>query len=192
MTVLSVQSSLPSNAVALVTDGHLQPLDHAAIVQQHQHQQQAHHHHHHNTTHAGHRRHHGIAVRMAVIFTLLFGGSIALVAAPMALGVGTTPLWLLGLWPCTTYGIFAVSYFKPRWRLAVRLLQKNRLTGAIPVWRMLLLLPPLLTLWLFWLVKHLCVQNFREEPYDQVSETIFLGRYPMKMSEFPVCHVRVD
>ena len=83
--------------------------------------------HHHHAKQPSPRRHQ-VAVRMAVIFSVLtVAAALAAVVPPAR---GGSLLWLLAIWPSVTYAVFAVSYLRPHMRLAVILLSKNASSGT--------------------------------------------------------------
>jgi hypothetical protein len=64
----------------------------------------------------------------------------------------------------------SASYAVPSLRLGVRLLHKHPGSGTIPLPRLLLCLPALLPLWVFWWARHVLVQDWKEEPFHKVSQ----------------------
>jgi hypothetical protein len=64
--------------------------------------------------------------------------------------------------------------------------------GTLPFANFVVLFPALLLMWLFWWLKHTLVQQWREDAYNKVSATIYLGRWPLFYpSQYPDnCPVR--
>lgn len=128
-----------------------------------------------------------VAVRMVVIFAVLTAGWLAALIAPIVLRVGTYQAWIVCVWPALSNCLFLISYAVPSLRLGVRLLHKHPGSGTIALPRLLLCLPALLPLWVFWWARHVLVQDWKEEPFHKVSQTLYLGRFPLRYpSEFPI------
>ena len=80
-------------------------------------------------------------------------GVLAVVPAVVPPGA-TSPGALILLYPATTYALLGVVYVMQWYKWGVALLNKNRLTGSIPLPNLILFLPWLLPLWAVWLVRH--------------------------------------
>ena len=66
--------------------------------------------------------------------------------------------------------------------MGVRCLNKDRKTGQIPCVAFFVSLPWLVTVYVFWFLRHLCNG---EDAYNQVYQHFFVGRFPRRISEFP-------
>ena len=109
------------------------------------------------------------------------GGGVAL---PILQVTELPLLWLL-LWPGLVYGFLAILYFLPPTAHPGSYFCKSLETGQLPWLLQLVFAPFLAPLSTLWYLKHRCIRDRVENPYDQVSDTIFLGRYPITYAEFP-------
>mmetsp|Transcript_84322 Transcript_84322/g.139576 ORF Transcript_84322/g.139576 Transcript_84322/m.139576 type:complete len:297 (-) Transcript_84322:43-933(-) len=119
-------------------------------------------------------------------------------------------LWALALsWPAVLYGLVTFAYIYSG-RFGALLLNKNtgeaekkcpkawRSTGCIPMSRLLVFLPYLLTSWLTWWLRHVFMLS-HEDSYNLVAPGVYLGRYPLWLpwrrgdvsAPLPACKVAV-
>ncbi len=94
-------------------------------------------------------------------------------------------LWFVLAWPGILYGFLLVLFCLPSSALPAEYFCKNHTTGHIPWIAQFLLLPFTAPYSLVWLLKQRCLNDRREEPFNQVATNLYVGRYPITADEFP-------
>jgi protein-tyrosine phosphatase len=94
-------------------------------------------------------------------------------------------LWLLWLWPCISFALFGLAYILDDPRDVTRhrsfgaMLLGKELDGSMRWYCLLLMLPVLVSIWVFWYVRH-STKLRNERPYNEIVPGIYLGRFPLK------------
>lgn len=109
-------------------------------------------------------------MKYGIIFTLF-----AVLIACVAIANGGWAYFLL--WPSLSFLLVAIAYFG-----AGPIVFGKQPDGTLEPTRQLLLAPFLLYLWLVW---HIVRMVSRESPYDQLTESVFIGRRLLS-SERPI------
>lgn len=88
---------------------------------------------------------------------------------------------LIFIWPAICHLFMAAAYFGNQ-RMGVKCLNKDRKTGQISCTAFFLCLPWLITVYVFWFVRHMFNG---EDAYNRVYKHFYVGRFPRWNSEFP-------
>jgi hypothetical protein len=112
----------------------------------------------------------------------------ALACAAYAAGAVFAPSpwrWVL-LWPAIVYLLITYCYAIDG-SAGAQLLRKRAATdGSLPLPCLLFFLPFLLTSWFVWWFRHTCVHR-AEQPFNEITPGIFLGRYPSPQLDKTSC-----
>eukprot|EP00927_Polykrikos_kofoidii_P050074 TRINITY_DN44016_c0_g1_i1.p1 TRINITY_DN44016_c0_g1~~TRINITY_DN44016_c0_g1_i1.p1 ORF type:complete len:276 (+),score=30.39 TRINITY_DN44016_c0_g1_i1:58-885(+) len=87
-------------------------------------------------------------------------------------------LGLLFLWPASVYGVITYSYLRDGTFGARALCKRASSDGGIPLLRVIIFLPFLLTCWGIWWLRHALVL-LNEDGFNLIAPGIFLGRFPL-------------